>query len=402
MKTPYRYNEFGDPIVDKAAFARLANEVKTASMEARKDESKCLSNYNKFLSSIAGVAELQNIEADFEVLNIYRDSIPLDICEMRPLPLGTLPLYRSKYINPVGIGVASLAGVRSGNYYATRQFGQQVYPFTFGTDEVRIPNLNNLYDMQKLSERRDGLARIDQYLELGINNSVINTVFANPQSPSYTNIAQFDPAQSIISYAANGGFFAGKTVYVLDPGVRIGAVPSVNYYDLSSTESGLTKKVFQTVKTHSIQIGRNFNKMYIPQSATSGHSPVWESLQNLATPVALVVGQGNANPAAAVPHEMWSDFQKDDFAGAVDVDWFGTKVSIKKQNWIPEGYVLLFCDEPAAILWDRLDLQSGQPQEGVLEKPENGFYSLFSRSKNIAVARPDFLLRNVLLLKLNA
>ncbi len=390
-------------VLDKTAFKAYAQEAYAKSLASKnashEEKQKQVDSFNKLKSSVAGVAELQNIEADFEILNIFRDSIALDFAEMRPLPLGTLPIFRSKYINPVGLTVGSLAGIGSTNYYATKQYGQQVVPFTFKTEEGMIPNLNNLYDMQRLEERKNFLEREDEYMQIGLHNILVNTVYANPSS---VNVITDDPAVSIVNYFAAGGSFAGKTVYQLDPGVITTSVPTVNVYDLSATEAGLTKKVFQTVNTHAIQIKRNFNRMYIPTGSTAGHSPVWESLQNMATPVALVVGQGNANPAAAVPHEMWSQFQQEDFRGDIIVNWFGLNLSIRKQNWLPSGYLVLFSEQPSVILWDRLELTGGNPQDGVLETPVDGFYSRRSRSKNIATARPDYCLRNFLTLKVNA
>lgn len=385
--------EASDPgvgVLDNKGLNELAHKVNGVQAEA--------SIMQKALSGIGGVAELQGIEGDFEILNIYRDSIALDMCEIRNLPLGEIPLFRWRSLRSVGITVGSLAGMGTNHYWSTKDAGQRVAPFTIDVEKVMVPNLNNVYDMERLMQRREAIARQDYFLKQGVNNAVINTIFANSKSVSFKD----DPYQSILNYAADGGSFAGKNVYVLDPGVRQTSVPSVNYYDLSATENGLTKKVFQTIRTHSWQIGRNFNRMYVPTGATSGKSPVWEALQNMATPVALVTGQGNQNPAAAVPHEMWSQFQQDDFSGSVSVSWFGESVTVSKQNWLPEGYLVLFCDQPAAIMWDRLDLGADGYNEGTIETPVNGFYSERFRAKNIATARPDYCLRNILLVKVSA
>ena len=384
-------------VLDKPAFrAFCAARAKAEAERTPESQHKLVASMNRLLSSVAGVAELQQIEADFEVLNIYRDSIPLDFCQVRNLPLGTLPIYRTKYTNPVGILQGSLAGVGPSHYYATKQAGVQVYPFTISTERIMVPNLNNIYDMEKVQLRRDGLVELDRYLEMGVSNAVLNTVFA---SPSSVDVVTDDPAVSIQNYAATGGSFAGRNVYVLNPGVLPAGVPTVNYYDLTS-EGGLTKTVFQTVSTHGIQIGRNFNRAYISTAATSGNAPVWESLQNMATPVALVAGAGvNTNPAKAVPEDMWNEFQKEDYKGDISVNWFGLSVTFKKQNWLPAGYVIFFSEEPSAIMWDRLTLESGQPADGTLETPADGFYNYKSKSKQIATCRPDFALRNFLMLK---
>jgi hypothetical protein len=389
----------GEQILDKHAFrAFAAAEMEKRTGRTLAQEKSAVDTINRILSGIGGVAELTAIEGDFETLNIYRDSIPLDMCQMRNLPLGTLPLYRTKTINPVGVFQGSLAGGGSTVYYATSQAGVQVYPFTVSTEKVMVPNLNNLYDMEKLMQRKDGLERLDHDLQIVLNNVIINTICGNADS---IDVVTDDPAVTIQNYANFGGSFAGKNVYVLDPGVLAAGVPTVNYYD-KSAENGLTKAVFQTVNSHAIQIGRRFVKMYISTAPTSGNAPVWESLENLATPVALVTGQGNQNPAKAIPAEMWSKFQRDDFRGSVTIDWFGLQIEVSKQNWLPAGYALVFSDEPCAIMWDRLSLESGQPADGSLTTPVDGFYDYKSKAKQIATARPDFCLRNFLLLKIQS
>lgn len=391
---------FPERVVAKKALSAYAKEVYGKSLGRTLGERS--EAYKKCMSSFAGEAELRNIEADFGVLNIYRDIPAIDFAQIRPLPLGEIPLFRVKFKNYVNITMGSLAGGVATGYYANRELGQQVRPFTFSTEKQMVPNLNNLYDMSKLAERKDALEREDHALKVIQTNIAFNAAFANSKS---VNLVSDDPAVSITNYAADGGSFSGKNVYELDPGVIANSVPTVNYYDLSATENGLTKKVFQTIRTHSIQIGRTFSKMYIPTAATSGKSPVWEALQNLATPVALITGTvGSPDPAAAVPQEMWSEFQKDDFSGSVVVNWFGQTTTVTKQNWLPAGYLVLFAEEEDVIvMWDRLELESGQGAgEGIFEAPVDAFYCQHSRAKNVAVARPDLGLRNLLLLRVNA
>jgi hypothetical protein len=74
-------------------------------------------------------------------------------------------------------------------------------------------------------------------------------------------------------------------------------------------------------------------------------------------------------------------------------------MNVKKQNWLPAGYCILFCDEPASLMWDRLELESGNPMDGTLETPADGFYNYRSRSKQVALARPGYCLRNFLIVK---
>jgi hypothetical protein len=398
IKELLRRDDAGEQYVDRAALkAKIAEYRGKVLSMTEADRSKQVDNVNKLISSgYAGIASLTSIEGDYEILNILRDTIALDVAEVRPLPLGTIPLFRSRSINPVGLFHGALSGGGSTNYYATKDIAVQVQPFTFGTEEVMVPNLNNIYDMEKLQQRRTGQERLDHDLGIGYNNCVVNTIFGGTYTPS--SISTYDPAASIQNYASAGGSFVGKNVYALDPGVPAAAVPSVNYYDVTS-QGGLTKRVFQVLRTHSIQLGVSFAKMYIPQQASGGNSPVWESLQNLATPVALVTGNGNLNPAASVPHEMWTEFQKEDYEGSIIVNWFGMTLSIERQNWLPAGYCPVFTNRPSCLVWDRLNLQTGGETDGTLETPVNAFYSKLSKAKQIATARPDYALKAFALIK---
>jgi hypothetical protein len=313
--------------------------------------------------------------------------------EVRDLPIGTIPIYRTRTKNPVGFHLGGLAGAGATHYYATSDTVTNIQPFTIQTDEVMVPNLNVIYDMERLQQRREGLEWLARAKTLAIEVAAFNTVLGA------TDVVNTDPAAQIATYASGGGSFSGKNVYVLDPGVQTSSVPTVNFYDLS-TEDGLTKKVFQTLNTHSMQIQRKLVKMYVPAGAASGHSPVWETIQNMSTPVSLVTGTGvNTDQRKAVPSEMWSEFQKMDFRGSIKINWLGIDIEIERLNWMPNGYCFLTTDQPAAIMWKRLSLATGNQVEGSLEVPENAYYSRRSEAEQIAMIRPDFCLRNFVVLK---
>lgn len=390
-------------VLDKAAFRKFASEQQKAFAERTEEQANAaLETRNRLVSSSAGVAELQYVEADYYILNFYRDNIALDFAEIRDLPLGMVPIYRTRYINPVGVFMGSIAGGGSTVYWATKDAAVQLYPFSFRSENVMVPNLNNIFNMEQLNQRRDALARVDEYMKMVMGNIAINTVLGA------TNVLQ-DPATSITNYVGSSTYytFVGRNVYTLDPGVQASAVPTLNFYDLSSTENGLTKKFFQTVNTHSIKIGRNFNKCYIPTATGNGKAPMWEALQNMATPVALATSPAltdthSNDPARAVPSEMWEQFQREDFRGSITIEWFGQRITIEKQNWMPNGTVLLFAPQPSCLIWDRLNLASGNPNEGTVVTPVDGFYSYLSKTKQIATARPDWCMRNFLALNLNA
>ncbi len=378
-------------LIDMKAFTERATSMMTAIESATPEERAQKLEMRKALSAFAGVAELQGAEGDYMMLNIYRDSPTLDFVEMRNLPLGALPFYRTRYTTPIGFYMGSVNAAGSTVYYATNDFGQTVTPYVIQSEEVMIPNLNAIYDMQKLDQRQIALQRLAHDMQIAIINANLNTVFGA------ADVVSTDPAVSIVSYYTGGGSFSGQNVYVLDPGVVAAGYPTTNVYNLS-TEGGLTKHVFQALNDYNIQAGRQIRKIYVPSAGVSGY-PVWRSLQDSATLVALTTGQGNQNPSNAVPAEMWSQFQRSDWRSVVTVDWFGLRVDIERQNWLPPGYILVLTDQPASIMWDRLDLATGEDRAGTLEVPVNGYMSRRSEADNIATIRPSFALRNFLVIK---
>lgn len=341
----------------------------------------------KEIAALGGVADLNAIEGDYYTLNIHRDSPTLDFVEMRDLPLGTIPIYRTRTENPVGVFQGGLAGHGSTLYYATQDTAVQVTPFTLQTEEVMVPNLNNIYNMETLQQRVVGRKRLAEYMDIGVTNCALNTMLGA------TDLIATDPAAQIVTYFGTGGSFAGKNVYKLDNGVVAAGVPSLNVYDLT-TEGGITKNVLKTLNTHRTQLGVKIRKIYIPSAGAP-----WEALQNQASLVALTNGQGNQNPSKAVTPEEWAKFQSMDVAGQFSVPWGGQTFVFEKQNWLPQGYCLVLMDAPAVIMWSRLKLQTGDAAEGTLETPVNGYYNKMSVAQNFAMAQPTFCLKSFAVIK---
>jgi hypothetical protein len=378
-------------LIDMQAYSARANEILSVHDNRTKADWETVLQTRKSLSSIAGVAELNTLEGEYFNLAIYRDSPVLDFVEMRNLPVGTLPFYRTRYSPATGFFAGSINAMGSTYYYATQDAGQTVTPFTIQSDEIMVPNLHPIYDMEKLQQRAEALKRLAIDMNIAIVNANLNTVFGA------TNVVTTDPAAAIVSYFGTGGAFGGKNVYVLDPGVQPGSVPAVNVYDLTA-ENGLTKKVYQQINDWSILMGRTVRKIYVPSASVGGY-PVWRAMQDQAAIVALTTGQGNQNPGKAVTADSWAKFQRDDYRSVVGVDWFGLNVDIERQNWLPAGYCLVLTDQPASIMWDRLHLETGEDRVGTLEVPVTGYMSRRSEARNIATVRPDFLLRNFMVIK---
>lgn len=384
-KSSFAHRTSEGTVVNGPAFREKAREILKASDEKSLEEKF---EKRRELAALAGVASLEAIEGDYMTLNIYRDNPATDFLEMRDLPLGTVPIFRTRYENPVGIFQSGLAGHGSSLYYQTTDNVAQVTPFTIQSEEVMLPNLNNIYDMERLQQRAVGLRRMAEFMNMAIVNLGLNTVLGA------SDIINTDPAVQIASYFSGGGSFAGKSVYTLDPGVVPAGVPTLNVYDLSA-EGGLTKTVFRTLNTHQIQIGRPIRKILVPNAGAP-----WEALQNQASIVTAQTGApGNPNPAKAITPDQWAAFQSDDWEGSVGVQWFGHNFLMQRQNWLPQGYCLVLTEQPAAIMWDRLSLQTGEMAEGTVETPVNGYYSRRSEARNIAMIRPDYCLRNFLVIK---
>ena len=390
----YLSNPVGTPhegtVVNTSALRTRASETLSALESRTNDQMQAAFEKRRELAMTAGVADLATIEGDYYTLNLYRDNPTLDFVEMRNLPLGTIPIYRTRYENPVNVFQGGLAGHGSTNYYATSDTVTQVTPFTVSTEEVMLPNLNNIYNMEMLQQRATGLRRLAEYMKMAITNISLNTMLGT----AGTDLIAMDPAAQIVTYFSGGGSFIGKNVYKLDPGVLQAGVPSLNVYDLT-TEGGLTKNVFKTINTQRIQLGKTVKKIYVAAAGAP-----WESMITQASVVALSAGQGNQDPRKAVTETQWEAFNNMDFGGTVTANWFGMNVEIEKQNWLPAGYAIVLFDGPTCIMWDRLSLESGGVPEGTLESPVSGYYSRRSEARNIAFVRPDFMLKNFMVLKI--
>lgn len=386
--------------VDMVAWNKRANEIHTMVQDRTPEQKAEALEKRKALAALGGVAELNSLEGEYYDLTIYRDSPVLDFVEMRDLPLGSVAFFRTRYAPPVGFYMGSVNAMGSSYYYATSDYGQQVTPFVVQTDEVMIPNINFVYDMNRLEQRTKGLERLGYFLKEAMVNIALNTMFGA------SDVVGTDPATALTAYAAGGGSFAGKNVYVLDPGVIAAGVPTVNFYNIQSAQTtamtyGLDKICFETINDWRIQIGRNIRKIIVSRAPSSGSGKTaWRGMLDQASPVALVSSSGVANPAYAIPPDRWSEMQNEDFSKPVALNWFGLNVTIEAQNWMPAGYVLVLTDQPSVIMWDRLSLATGEDRAGTLEVPVSGYMSRRSEARQIATVRPDYTLRNWLLLEI--
>ena len=386
-------------VVDTAAF-RERIERELSSIEGRTHEEKAAAfERRKALSGLGGVAELQSVEGDYMTLNIFRDSPVLDFAEIRDLPLGAIPFFRTRYTTPIAFYPGSVNAMGNTVYWATNDVGTQVTPFTFTSDEVMVPNLNAIYDMAKLAQRTEALKRLARDMKIAYTNIVLNTMLLNSSS---VNVITDDPAVSLVNYFAGAGstYFNGLNVYVLDPGVVATGVPTTNAFDLSGSEIGLTKAVFQTINDYRIQFGLSVSRIYVPNAPGTSGLPMWRGLQNSAAIVALTTGQGNQNPQKAVTPAKWQDLEDQNWGAAQVTDnWFGQSFDMVRQNWMPANYVLVQFNAPSCVVWDRLNLATGEDRAGTLEVPINGYMSRRSEAREIATARPAYCLKHFMVIK---
>lgn len=382
-------------VIDKVAFNKRAVEMFQKVHSRSDDERKTAFEKRQALSAIGGVAELNAIEGEYYVLNVYRDSPVLDFVEMRDLPLGSVPIYRTRTINPVGFYQGNINAMGSTLHYATNDAGYQVTTFAVSTEEIEVPNLNAIYDMARLGQRQAALERLAHDMQIAITNVCLNTMFRSTANGG-SSVVTDDPATSITNYYTNQGTFAGKTVFVLDPGVQSSSMPSTNIFNLTS-EGGLTKNVYQTINDFRLKSKRRIRKLYVP--AADGGTPVWRAMQNEAAIVSAVSGTGNNDPKNSITPRRWEEFDNIDFAGTVTVNWFGLNIDIEVCNWLPAGYCFFLTDRPAVVFWDRLNLATGQDLAGTLEVPVNGYNSRRSETRQIGAISPDFCLLNFGVLK---
>lgn len=330
-------------------------------------------------AAMAGVATLEQTDATFIDLNIRADDTIGDaFVEWQPLKLGEVPVYKTRYDYPVQVNFGHLGGGPPQRFYETVQSGTAVTPFQYFTDETQIPNLVLAnFDLAKFKEREKAFEGIARAIRLARQKIILNTMFGQPLfqalSPSFNAYAVSNP-------------FNGKNVYILDPDVQAGSVPTTNVIDLHG-EGGLTRNVFMKQQTYANQADRKLVRMFIPVSGAP-----WEAYWQQASIVAYTTSEGNQDVRKAIPPSKWEEVINQSFRKTGGyMKWFDADpIFVQPSNAIPASYWLTSTTDPGLLAWDQLDLDVSEEESIRGNRAMNRRYE----ARSAATAQPAPLLLN--------
>jgi hypothetical protein len=200
-----------------------------------------------------------------------------------------------------------------------------------------------------------------------------------------------DIVTSLTNYVASTPF-TGRNPYVLDPGVRPGAVPSTNVID-THLEGGLTRTVFKKSRTWANQMERDLVRMFVPIEGAP-----WEAYWDQASIVAYSAGNGNMDTTKAIPESKWEEVVNVSFRkrGAY-MKWFDDQaIYVQPSNILPAGYTIYSTELPAVLGWDQLSESVTNEEEIKSNRAFNRRYE----ARSMALAQPDPMLRNFLVQKI--
>ena len=330
-------------------------------------------------AAMQGVVTITQAEATYIDLNVRAYSDMGDaFAEFIPLAIGEVPLYKIRQDFPIRVNMGHLGGGPPMVRFQTKQSGVQVVPFQYFSEEFLVPNLVNVsFNIAKFQEKEQALFRIAYQMKLARQQYILNLMLAQPLGQTI--------AASVAAYYA-GTPFAGKTPYVLDPGVDPLSIAQTNILN-NATEGGLTRNVFRSIRSQFILARCVPKTMFIPVSGKP-----WEAYWNQASIVALTGGQGNQNPTLAIPPSKWEAAANMGFSeNGQYMEWFGMNIFVQPVNVLPSNYFIVGSDKPAVMGWDQLSasVSNEDPMSGALREQNKRY-----EARSIALAQADPQLLN--------
>lgn len=338
----------------------------------------------------AGVVTINQADATFIDLNIHAfDTMGQAFAEFATLQFGQAAVYKTREEYAIDVNMGHIAGGPPSVLFHTSQDGVQVQPFAYFSGEFLVPNLvNQQFNLSVFKERDIALARAARDMRLARQKYILNTMLNQPMNQ--------DIATSVTTYFGLAAPWNNRTVYVLDPSVQSGSVVTTNNID-DSTEGGLTKNVFKSIRTYC-------NKAPITdEGATSPRSlfvPIagapWEAYWNQASIVGY--STGNQDPGKAIPANKWDEAVGMSFeTNGAYMNWFGTTIFVQPTNILPAGYCLLATNKPAVLGWDQYSASVSREQEQFKDAMFNRRYE----ARSMALAQPGPLSANFAVLKIS-
>jgi hypothetical protein len=323
---------------------------------------------------------LTQAEAVYIDLNVraYSGLVP-HFASFIDLGVGEVPVYKYRQDFPVRVNMGHLAGGPPQVKFQTNQFGVQVTPFQYFSEETDVPNLVNVsFNIAKFGEKEKALARIANDMAIAKQQFVWNTMLSQP----LTNTIQASMAAYYLSTPYNG-----RTPYALDNFVDPGSVESTNIIN-ATVEGGLTRNVFRAIRSLSILQGRTPKTMFIPITGKP-----WEAYWNQASIVSAVTGAaGNSDTRAAIPPAKWAEAADLAFSeNGQSMSWFGMNIFVQPINLFAAGYFAVATDQPAVMGWNQLDMSVSD--EDALTGAKRALSRRYE-ARSMALAQADTQVRN--------
>lgn len=327
----------------------------------------------------AGVVTINQAEVTYMELNLLaNDNLAEAFIESTDVQFGQQPVYKTRYRRQTRVNLGNLAGTPPSYNFATVQAHVDVPTFEYFSEEFMVPNLvNTSYDLSKFQEKEQALIEVAHRMRLYRQRLILNMMLSQP----LTN----DLLTSFTAYAASNPY-NGRLPFVLDTDITTGAVPQTNILS-NSAEGGLTKNVFKSQRTWANQMGKELKSMFIPTAGAP-----WEATWEQASIVGYSAG-GNSNldTSKAISPAKWAEAEGVSFRkNGAYMNWFGSTIFVQPMNVLPQKYAIISTDEPAVLLWNKLDVAYSDEERIWTNRNMNRRYE----ARSIGLAQPDPLLPN--------
>lgn len=328
-------------------------------------------------------------EGNFIDLAIHRDTF-LDDAALRTDVLAEEPLaWKSKYDPLVGVTTGSTLGGGLQTSYAIQDQYAFLNPFVIESMGPKVPTMLLTQNVDQLKIRDRALLRQAENLKIQEENYLANIMMDAPLGTSLATTVQ--------NYWANNNAYAGKTVYVLDPGVDNTTVETSNVID-ASAEEGLTPAVFEQLMIQEMKTGLTARTIHIPKAGFP-----FRKLLRAATIVSttsLAAGH-SANPTLeGIPAEeflkMWRLNMNEALDQGLIIELFGRRYKIKANNALPQGFCIVTTNQPAAEIFNITNRSVSVD----LNDPKEPYWSSHYEKRMMAIGAPHPWRRNFFLLNI--
>lgn len=361
-----------------------------AALNASVDE-RAAKRETEFASGDADITRVSLSEGRFIDLAIHRDTF-LDDAAIATDTIAEQPLaWKSEYAPTVGVTTGSTFGGGTSTSYATQENHAFLNPIVIDGMSAKVPRMTMTQDPAKLRIRDKALLRQAEALRLRQEDLLANVMMGQPLGTSL--------AATVTNYWTAMNSYAGKTVYVADPGVQAGTYETSNLIDCSA-EGGLTPAVFEALMIQEQKTKRTVRTLHIPVAGF----PFRKLLRaaTIVTTTGLTAGHTGNPSLEGLPAEeflkMWRTDMTAALAEGLIIEIFGRRYKVKANNALPQGYCIVTTDQPAAEIFTVTDRSVSTD----IEDPKEPYWSEHYEKRTIAIAVPDPWVRNFFVVNIGA